>query len=100
MKGFSKLEINADRINADLDASWEVLGEAVHTVMRRYGLENPYEQMKALTRGKGITPDRLREFSETLEIPAEAKQSLIEMTPATYIGNAADQAKNNNSFIK
>ena len=100
MRGFSKLEINAERINADLDASWEVLGEAVQTVMRRYGLENPYEQMKALTRGKGITPERLREFIETLEIPADAKQSLIEMTPATYIGNAADQAKNIDSFIK
>ena len=100
MRGFSKLEINAERINADLDASWEVLGEAVQTVMRRYGLENPYEQMKALTRGKGITPERLREFIETLEIPADAKQSLIEMTPATYIGNAADQAKNIDNFLK
>ena len=93
-RGFSKLEINADKINADLDASWEVLGEAVQTVMRRYGLENPYEQMKALTRGKGITPERLREFIETLEIPDEAKQQLMEMTPATYIGNAVEQAKN------
>ncbi|NWF37905.1 adenylosuccinate lyase [Mariprofundus sp. NF] len=100
MRGFSKLEINAERINADLDASWEVLGEAVQTVMRRYGLENPYEQMKALTRGKGITPERLREFIETLAIPADAKQSLIEMTPATYIGNAADQAKNIDNFLK
>ncbi|NWF36269.1 adenylosuccinate lyase [Mariprofundus sp. KV] len=100
MRGFSKLEINAERINADLDASWEVLGEAVQTVMRRYGLENPYEQMKALTRGIGITPERLREFIETLEIPADAKQSLIEMSPATYIGNAADQAKNIDNFLK
>ena len=100
MRGFSKLEINAERINADLDASWEVLGEAVQTVMRRYGLENPYEQMKALTRGIGITPERLREFIETLEIPADAKQSLIEMSPATYIGNAADQAKNIDNYLK
>lgn len=100
MRGFGKLEINAERINADLDASWEVLGEAVQTVMRRYGLENPYEQMKALTRGKGITPERLREFIENLEIPADAKQSLIEMTPASYIGNAADQARSIDSFIK
>ncbi|PJA32761.1 MAG: adenylosuccinate lyase [Zetaproteobacteria bacterium CG_4_9_14_3_um_filter_53_7] len=92
-RGISKLEINADKINADLDASWEVLGEAVQTVMRRYGLANPYEQMKALTRGKGITPERLREFIETLEIPADAKQHLMEMTPATYIGNAVEQAK-------
>jgi len=93
-KGISKLEINADALNADLDASWEVLGEAVQTVMRRYGLENPYEQMKELTRGKGITPERLREFIEALDIPAEAKQDLIELTPATYTGNAEEQAKN------
>jgi len=93
-RGFSKLEINAARINADLDSSWEVLGEAVQTVMRRYGLPEPYEQMKALTRGKGITPDRLREFITALDIPAQAKQHLLEMTPATYIGNAAEQAKN------
>ncbi|ATX81398.1 Adenylosuccinate lyase [Mariprofundus ferrinatatus] len=94
LKGFSKLEINAERINADLDASWEVLGEAVQTVMRRYGLENPYEQMKALTRGKGITPDALRAFVKDLDIPADAKQQLMEMTPASYIGNAAEQARN------
>jgi len=94
MKGFSKLEINAERINADLDASWEVLGEAVQTVMRRYGLENPYEQMKALTRGKGITPEALRAFIEGLDIPADAKQHLMEMTPASYTGNAAEQARN------
>jgi len=93
-RGFSKLEINAERINADLDSSWEVLGEAVQTVMRRYGLPEPYEQMKALTRGKGITPERLREFISALEIPIDAKQNLLAMTPATYIGNAAEQAKN------
>jgi len=99
-KGISKLEINADRINADLDASWEVLGEAVQTVMRRYGLENPYEQMKALTRGTGITPDRLRDFITALEIPADAKQVLLEMTPASYIGNADVQAMNIDRFLK
>ncbi len=93
-KGISKLEINADTLNADLDASWEVLGEAVQTIMRRYGLENPYEQMKELTRGKGITPERLRKFIEALDIPAEAKQTLIELTPATYTGNAEEQARN------
>jgi len=99
-KGISKLEINADRINADLDASWEVLGEAVQTVMRRYGLENPYEQMKALTRGTGITPDRLRDFITALDIPADAKQVLLEMTPASYIGNADVQAMNIDRFLK
>ncbi len=98
-KGFSKLEINADRINADLNASWEVLGEAVQTVMRRYGLENPYEQMKALTRGKGITPERLAEFINELDIPQKARQQLLDLTPATYIGNAAEQAVAIDSFI-
>ncbi len=99
-KGIGKLELNADRINADLDASWEVLGEAVQTVMRRYGLENPYEQMKALTRGTGITPDRLHAFITDLAIPADAKQVLLEMTPATYIGNADVQAMNIDRFLK
>jgi len=99
-RGFSKLEINAERIDADLDASWEVLGEAVQTVMRRYGLENPYEQMKALTRGKGITPARLREFIEALEIPDEAKITLLAMSPATYTGNAAEQARAIDAFIR
>ena len=91
-RGFSKLELNAARIDADLDASWEVLGEAVQTVMRRYGLPNPYEQMKALTRGKGITPERLAEFIDGLEIPDAAKQQLRDLTPAGYTGNAAAQA--------
>ncbi len=93
MKGLGKLQVNETALAADLDATWEILGEAVQTVMRRYGLENPYEQMKALTRGKGITPERLREFVSTLDIPADAKQRLMDMTPATYIGNAADQAR-------
>ncbi len=99
-RGFSKLELNSERINADLDASWEVLGEAVQTVMRRYGLENPYEQMKALTRGKGITPERLHAFVAELDIPDEAKHLLLTMTPATYTGNAADQAKAIDALIK
>lgn len=98
-KGFSKLEINADRINSDLNASWEVLGEAVQTVMRRYGLENPYEQMKALTRGTGITAERLAEFIKELDIPAEAKQQLLDLTPATYTGNAAEQAADIDSYL-
>ena len=75
------------------------MGEAVQTVMRRYGLENPYEQMKALTRGKGITPERLHAFVAELDIPDEAKQVLLTMTPATYTGNAADQAKAIDSLI-
>ena len=99
-KGFGKLEINADRINADLNASWEVLGEAVQTVMRRYGLPNPYEQMKELTRGKGITPERLAEFINGLDIPDEAKQQLLALTPASYTGNATDQAAAIDRFLK
>jgi adenylosuccinate lyase len=92
-KGLGKLELNEARLAEDLNATWEVLGEAIQTVMRRYGLENPYEQMKALTRGKGITPDALKAFIENLDIPAKAKAELMELTPATYIGNAAAQAR-------
>jgi len=94
LKGINKLEPNYARMDADLDATWEVLGEAVQTVMRRYGLENPYEQLKELTRGQGITQESLRTFINELDIPDDAKQSLLVMTPASYIGNAATQAKN------
>jgi adenylosuccinate lyase len=84
--------VNADRLAADLDASWEVLAEAVQTVMRRYGLPEPYEQLKALTRGQGITRESMRAFIGQLELPAEAKQRLLELTPAGYIGLAAELA--------
>jgi len=78
----------------DLDNSWEVLAEPIQTVMRRYGIENPYEQLKELTRGKGgINKASLHKFISGLTIPAEAKQSLLEMTPASYIGKAAELAK-------
>ncbi len=93
LRGIGKLMLDQERMAADLDASWEVLGEAVQTVMRRFGLPNPYEQMKALTRGKGITPERLRAFVEGLEIPEADKARLLAMTPADYTGNAADQAR-------
>lgn len=93
LKGINKLEVNVDSTAADLDANWEVLAEPIQTVMRRYGIEQPYEKLKALTRGQRITPERLREFIHTLEIPAEAKSQLLEMTPASYIGNAVAQAK-------
>ena len=92
-KGLGKLNVNAERIGADLDASWEVLAEAVQTVMRRYGLPQPYEQLKALTRGHGITRDSMREFIAGLELPADAKQHLLELTPAGYIGLAKRLAK-------
>lgn len=91
-KGLGKLTVNAERIGADLDASWEVLAEAVQTVMRRYGLPEPYEQLKALTRGQGITRESMRAFIGGLEMPAEAKQRLLELTPASYIGLAESLA--------
>lgn len=92
-KGLGKLTVNADRIAADLDNSWEVLAEAVQTVMRRYGLPQPYEQLKALTRGHGITKDSMREFIGGLDLPAEAKQRLLALTPGGYIGLAEGLAK-------
>jgi adenylosuccinate lyase len=77
-----------------LDNSWEVLAEPIQTVMRRHGIENPYEQLKELTRGKGgINKESLHTFIQTLKIPADAKQSLLEMTPANYIGKAATLCK-------
>jgi adenylosuccinate lyase len=93
LKGLSKLEADPARLAADLDECWEVLAEPVQTVMRRYGVENPYEQLKALTRGKGITREALRSFIATLAIPVAEKARLREMTPASYIGLAAELAK-------
>ncbi|MBK6376505.1 MAG: adenylosuccinate lyase [Xanthomonadales bacterium] len=87
-KGLAKLQIDARRLDADLDASWEVLAEAVQTVMRRQGLPNPYEQLKALTRGQGITRESMRVFIETLDLPEADKRSLLEMTPGGYTGLA------------
>lgn len=93
LKGLGKLELNASRLAEDLDNCWEVLAEPVQTVMRRYGIENPYEKLKDLTRGKGITPDALLAFIDTLELPEQAKQELRQLTPSNYIGNAIAQAK-------
>ena len=93
LKGIGKLELNADRLAADLDNAWEVLAEPVQTVMRRYGIEKPYEKLKALTRGKAIDKETIQAFVETLDIPEEAKAGLRAMTPASYTGNAAEQAK-------
>ena len=93
LKGISKLEVNEAAIAADLDRNWEVLAEPVQTVMRRYGIEKPYEKLKELTRGQRINADIMATFIESLEIPQDAKDLLLEMTPASYIGNAVDQAK-------
>jgi adenylosuccinate lyase len=92
LKGLSKLEVNSARLAEDLDHSWEVLAEPIQTVMRRYGIENPYEQLKALTRGKAITAAGLAEFVEGLDLPQEAKNSLLALTPASYTGNAEAMA--------
>ena len=93
LRGLNKLTVNPERLAADLDASWEVLAEAVQTVMRRHGLPNPYEQLKALTRGQGITAESMRAFVESLDLPAEDKQRLREMTPSTYLGLAERLAR-------
>ena len=93
MRGIGKLEPNPARLSEDLDATWEVLAEAVQTVMRRYGVEQPYEKLKELTRGKGIDAASLKTFIEGLDIPQEAKDALGKLTPDSYIGNAAEQAK-------
>jgi len=93
LRGLNKLEANPARMAEDLDQNWEVLAEPVQTVMRRYGIENPYEQLKELTRGKGISQVALREFIQGLAIPQDAKDRLLAMTPATYIGLAAQLAK-------
>ena len=92
LRGLGKLEVNVLAIDADIDACWEVLAEPVQTVMRRYGLPQPYEQLKALTRGKGITQDALQSFIAGLELPADAKQYLLGLTPRTYLGLAATLA--------
>ena len=93
LRGLNKLEANPARLAEDLDACWEVLAEPVQTVMRRYGVPNPYEQLKELTRGKGIDPLALRSFIEGLAIPPEEKSRLKEMTPANYLGMAVELAR-------
>ena len=88
LRGLGKLEVNAGAMDADLDNCWEILAEPIQTVMRRYGLPQPYEQLKALTRGKGITQEALREFITGLALPDDAKARMLAMTPRTYIGLA------------
>jgi len=91
-RGLSKLELNQAALDEDIDQAWEVLAEPVQTVMRRYGVENPYEQLKELTRGKGITQQALRDFVQQLDIPAPAKEELLALTPRRYIGLASQLA--------
>ncbi|WP_295579062.1 adenylosuccinate lyase [uncultured Lamprocystis sp.] len=93
VKGISKLDADPARLAADLEANWEVLAEPIQTVMRRYGVAEPYERLKELTRGRQIGPQALAAFIDGLEIPEQAKVQLRTLTPATYIGNAAEQAR-------
>jgi adenylosuccinate lyase len=92
-KGLGKLQTNPERLHADLDAAWEVLAEPVQTVMRRYGLPNPYEQLKTLTRGQGITKASMQAFIQQLNIPDNAKNALLKLSPETYIGHAEQLAQ-------
>ncbi len=93
LKGISKLEVDAQRLADDLNQNWEVLAEAIQTVMRRHGVEKPYEKLKELTRGQRLDRAAMQAFINTLALPDEAKARLLEMTPASYIGNAAQQAR-------
>jgi len=94
LRGMGKLEINPPSLEADLDSNWEVLAEPIQTVMRRYGIEEPYEKLKELTRGKRVDQKIMQAFVQNLDIPQEAKDQLMEMTPMNYIGNAVAQTKN------
>jgi adenylosuccinate lyase len=92
LKGLSKLEVATEQLDADLEKSWEVLAEPIQTVMRRYGIENAYEQLKTLTRGKRITAADLRDFIDSLDLPDDVRRELHGLTPANYTGNAAPMA--------
>jgi adenylosuccinate lyase len=93
LRGLDKLELDEARLAADLDANWEVLAEPIQTVMRRYGVANPYERLKELTRGRSVGAQALAAFIDTLAIPADAKARLRELTPARYVGKAAELAR-------
>ncbi|MBT4520779.1 MAG: adenylosuccinate lyase [Halieaceae bacterium] len=93
LKGIGKLQINEARLAQDLDSSWEVLAEPIQTVMRRYGIEKPYEKLKQLTRGQAMSKEVIQSFVTELDLPDEARNQLLELTPANYIGNAIAQAK-------
>ena len=102
LKGIGKLELNANRLNEDLDQAQEVLAEPIQTVMRRYNVEQPYEKLKALTRGQAMTREMMVNFvkgDELAQVPADERARLAELSPATYIGNAAEQAKQINDLI-
>jgi adenylosuccinate lyase len=91
--GLGKLELNEEALAQDLDRSWEVLAEPIQTVMRRFGVQGAYEQLKEVTRGKTVTAEALHGLIRSLEIPQEEKDRLLAMTPASYIGKAAELAR-------
>jgi adenylosuccinate lyase len=93
-RGIYKLEVNSDSLAQELDMNWEVLAEPIQTVMRKYGIEKPYEKLKELTRGQRITKTEMRQFIAGLDLPEQVKDALNELTPANYLGNAVEQAKN------
>lgn len=93
LRGISKLQVNADALNKTLNENWEVLAEPIQTVMRRYGIEKPYEKLKELTRGHRVTEEDFKAFITNLDIPQEAKEQLISLSPMKYIGNAVQQTK-------
>jgi len=92
LQGIGKLEVNEAAIAADIDNAWEVLAEPVQTIMRKCGVEEPYEKLKAFTRGQAVTKEMMVQFAEQLEIPQEEKRKLLELEPRTYLGNATQQA--------
>lgn len=93
VKGISKLQVSSDTLGKDLDNNWEVLAEPIQTVMRRYGIEKPYEKLKELTRGQKVGPEQMQQFVQALDIPEEAKQRLLKLTPDGYIGHAKELAE-------
>lgn len=93
LRGLGRIAVNPDRVSADLDDNWVVLAEPIQTVMRRYGVDEPYEKLKALTQGKGIDQESLRRFISDLDIPSHAKEELYDLSPHTYIGYATELAK-------
>jgi adenylosuccinate lyase len=97
LKGLKKLDVNDARIRADLDATWEVLAEAIQTVMRKYSIDSPYEKLKALTRGRAIDQASIRAFINQIDIPADEKARLLDMTPSLYLGNAVEAAQTDSS---
>jgi len=88
LKGLGKLELNHDALQTDLDNSWEVLAEPIQTIMRKYNIEEPYEKLKVLTRGQSLNQQRIEAMILTLDLPEEARQQILALTPANYIGAA------------